>query len=228
MSKRRTDRGPTSRPGFPALGGADWIHQDPRFRATLRRLDAGGFTWEALADDVLPVFERARPFSYPLDPPALMILPPGVTVGFGLDAGPAFMRIATSHLVGWPVDLAGLAERALGNLALRTRRAHPHDVQRGFVGEIPVDFFQSGDGWASTTVLVPDAIDRLFGPRPALFVAPTRDILIAMPADVDLAFATWVTEEVEANDPNALCLEGFEWRDGAIRCRSLTRASVVA
>ncbi len=149
-----------------------------------------------------------------------------MTVGFGIDAGPAFMRIATTHLADWPIDLAGLAERALANLAKRARRAHPRDVERGFVDDIPVDFYQSGDGWASTTVLLPDALGRLFGPSPALFVAPTRDILIAMPADVDLAFATWVTEEVEADDPNALRLEGFEWRDGTVRCRPLARAGV--
>ncbi len=47
-----------------------------------------------------------------------------------------------------------------------------------------------------------------------------------MPADVDLAFATWVTEEVEADDPNALRLEGFEWRDGTVRCRPLARAGI--
>ena len=118
MSKRSTNRGRKARHATTAPGVANGIHADPRWLATLRRLDAGGFTWQELADDVLPVFQRARPFAYPADPPALTIaLPPGVTVGFGVDAGPAFMRIATTHLAGWPVDLVGLAERALGNLA---------------------------------------------------------------------------------------------------------------
>jgi hypothetical protein len=213
MSKRRTQH--------PSKSVAN-----PSLRAILRRIDAHGFDWQDLADDVLPVFERARPYPYPVDPPALTVMPPGVTVGFGVDAGPAFMRIATTHLAAWPVDLAGLAERALDNLTRRTRRAHRRDVERGFIGDESVDFFQSGDGWASTTVLVPDALERLFGRAPTLFVAPTRDILIAMSAEVDLAFATWLTEEVEADDPNALCLEAFEWRDGTVRCRPLLRAGV--
>ena len=89
--------------------------------ATLRRLDAHGFAWEDVAADVLPVFERARPFSYPVDPPALIVLPPGVTVGFGVDAGPAFVRIATPHLAAWPVDLAGLADQYSSNLSLTDR-----------------------------------------------------------------------------------------------------------
>ncbi len=122
----------------------------------------------------------------------------------------------------WPVSPSGRSTIS------PDARSEPHrrDVERGFIGDESVDFFQSGDGWASTTVLVPDALERLFGREPTLFVAPTRDILIAMSAEVDLAFATWLTEEVEADDPNALCLEAFEWRDGTVRCRPLLRAGV--
>jgi hypothetical protein len=75
-------------------------------------------------------------------------------------------------------------------------------------------------------VLVPEALERLFGRAPALFIAPSRDLLVRLPPDVDLEFATWLTEEFEAADPNALRLEGFEWRDGAVRCRPLARDSV--
>ncbi len=111
-------------------GGAAWIHDDPRFRSALRRLDAHGFAWEDVAGEILPVFERARPSSYPVDPPALTVLPPGVTVGFGVDAGPAFMRISTTHVAHWPVDLGGLAERALDNLDRRAWTADDRDLLR--------------------------------------------------------------------------------------------------
>ena len=226
MAKHRTRRGDRSRGKLRVEGGAAWIHDDPRFRSTLRRLDAHGFAWDDVASEILPVFERARPFSYPVDPPALTVLPPGVTVGFGVDAGPAFMRISTTHLAHWPVDLAVLATRALDNLARRTREADERDLLRDAVDDVPVTVFQSRDGWASTTVLLPGEMDRLFGPGPALFVAPSRDLLIGLPIDVDTELATWLTEEFEAIDPNALRLEAFEWRDGAVRCRPLARAAV--
>ena len=90
----------------------------------------------------------------------------------------------------------------------------------------PTVAFQSRDGWASTAVLVPEAIERLFGPEPALLIAPSRDLLVRLPADVDLAFATWLAEEFEADDPNALRLEAFEWRDDTVRCRPLLRDAV--
>ena len=226
MAKRRTHRGDRSRSTSRDGGGTAWVHDDPRFSDALRRLDAHGFAWKDVASDILPVFERARPSGYPVDPPALTVLPPGVTVGFGVDAGPAFMRISTTHLAHWPVDLPGLADRALDNLRHRTREVDERDLLRDAVDDVPVAVFQSRDGWASTTVLLPEAMDHLFGPGPALFIAPSRDLLIGLPVEVDTEFATWLTEEFEAIDPNALRLEAFEWRDGSVRCRPLARAAV--
>ena len=199
----------------------------PRVRAPARpRSTPSGFDWDDVADDILPIFERARPFGYEVDPPAQAIVPPGVTIGFGVDLGLAFGRVAANHLDGWPVDLAGLTERALRNLRKRARHATGYDLVEEPVGGVPTMAFQSRDGWASTAVLVPEAIERLFGRDPALFIAPSRDLLVRLPADVDLEFATWLTEEFEATDPNALRLEAFEWRDGTMRCRPLARDSV--
>lgn len=192
----------------------------------LNRDQQRGPTWDDIADDILPVFERARPFPYPVEPPAQAIVPPGVTVGFGIDLGHAFARVAAFQLDHWPVDLAGLAERSLRNLRRRTRLARDYDLVDGPVGGIETRVFQSRDGWASTIVLVPEAIERLFGPRPALFIAPSRDLLVGLPVDVDVGFATWLAEEFESEDPNALRLEAFEWRDGIVHCRPLERDAV--
>jgi hypothetical protein len=226
MSKPRAHR-TNHKPGpGPRRGGPNGLEGDPRIRAILGRIDDHGFAWEDLADDVLPIFERAHPFGYDVEPPAQAVVPPGVTVGFGVDAGPAFLRIATLHLEDWPVDLAGLTERALHNLRRRARRVRGYDLVSAPIGGVPMVVFQSREGWASTAVLVPEAIERLFGPAPAMFVAPTRDILVGLPVDVDAEFATWLTEEFEATDPNALRLEAFEWRDGEIRCRPLRRDAI--
>ena len=199
---------------------------DVRLGGLLSRIDDHGLAWEDVADDVLPIFERARPFGYEVEPPAHAVVPPGITVGFGIDLGPAFARVAAIHLEDWPVDLAGLTDHALRNLRRRARHARDFDLVREPIAGVPTTVFQSRDGWASTAVLVPEAIDRLFGPRPALLIAPSRDLLVGLPEDVDLRFATWLTEEFEAEDPNALRLEAFEWRDGIVRCRPLAREAV--
>jgi hypothetical protein len=206
------------------MGGG--LFGDPRLGGLLGRIDDHGLDWEEIADDVLPIFERARPFGYELEPPAHAIVPPGVTVGFGIDLGLAFARVAAIQLDAWPVDLAGLTERSLRNLRRRARHARDYDLVDEPIGGIPTRVFQSRDGWASTTVLVPEAMHRLFGPEPALFIAPSRDLLVGLPVDVDLEFATWLAEEFEAEDPNALRLEAFEWRDGTVRCRLLARHAI--
>jgi len=227
MSKRRGDRERKRVRGrTPPRAHSPRLGSDPRLLRALRRVDATGFTWDAVADAILPVFERARPFSFKVDPPALTALPPGVSVGFGVDAGPAFMRVSTAHLASWAIDLETLTTRALANLQDRTRALDARDVRLGEIDGIAVDLFESGDGWASTTVLLPDAMGRLFGPGPNLFIAPWRDLLIRLPEDVDIAFATWLTEELESEDPNALRLEAFDWRDGTLRCRPLLRDAV--
>lgn len=212
MSKRRIQR--TNRP------------QRPRVRTLLQGMDRHGLAWDDVADEILPVFERARPFSYDVEAPAQAVVPPGVTVGFGIDLGLAFARVAAAHLDDWPVDLPGLTDRALRNLRRRARHASDYDLVSDAIGGIPTVVFQSRDGWASTAILVPEAIERFFGSGPALFIAPSRDLLVGLPVDVDLGFATWLAEEFEAEDPNALRLEGFEWRDGTIRCRPLQRDAV--
>ena len=229
MSKgrvQRTNRRSPHRTRAHLAGGVAWIDRDPRVRALLGAIDDHGLAWENVADDILPVFERARPFSYEVEPPAHAVVPPGVTVGFGVDLGLAFARVASVHVEAWPVDMDGVTERALRNLRRRARRARDYDLVREPIGGVPTVAFQSRDGWASTAILVPEAIERLFGPAPALFIAPSRDLLVGLPDDVDSEFATWLTEEFEATDPNALRLEGFEWRNGAVRCRPLARDAV--
>lgn len=231
MSKRRAPRPdrpagrhPT-RAHFAGDGGGP-LDADRRVAALLGRIDRHGLAWPDVADDVLPIFERARPFAYEVEPPAHAIVPPGVTVGFGIDLGLAFARVATVHLEDWPIDLVELTRRALRNLRRRARQARDYDLVREPVGGVPTIAFQSRDGWASTAVLVPEAVERVFGSRPALLLAPSRDLLVGLPPDVDLEFATWLAETFEAEDPNALRLEAFDWRNGEIHCRPLLREAV--
>jgi hypothetical protein len=227
MSKRRL-HGPNRahRPRAQVSTGGSWVAAEPRIRALLGRIDEVGLAWEDVADDVLPIFERATPSRYEHEPPARAVVPPGVSVGFAIDIGPAFARISTGHLDRWPVDLDDLTDRSLRNLRRRARHAQDYDLVCEPVDGVPTAVFQSRDGWASTAILIPEAIDRLFGPGPALFIVPSRDLLVGLPVDVDPEFATWLTEEFEAMDANALRLEAFEWRDGAIRCSPLRRDAV--
>lgn len=179
--------------------------------------------WEEVAPSVLPVFERAVPPPFP--PEALdqvhVVLPPGVSVGFGVDTGPAVMRITRALLERWDQTPDALAVRAVFNLRARGATADPAHLLRAPVEGLPVTAYQSGDGWASALLLVPDLLGRLFGHHPQLFGAPMRDLLLSVPLGSDREAFAWLVGELSAIDPNGLALEAFALEDGVLRCEPL-------
>lgn len=174
--------------------------------------------WSAVKDLVVPVFARRRPFPFETGTPVRVVLPPGVLTGFGVDIGPAVLHIGEDILGTWPVDRDALAERALTNLRSLTRRVRPRDVIDERLDDQPVRILQSGEGWASTLVLLADELTRIFGPAPQRFIAPMRDLLISMPGSVEPDLAAWLAEELASMDPNALALESFVLADGLLTC----------
>ena len=190
------------------------LDRNPHVRTLLGRIDRGGLTWDDVADDILPVFERARPFTYEVEPPAHAVVPPGVTVGFGVDMGPAFLRVGAAHLADWPVDLTDLTERALHNLRRRARQARDYDLV-GAGGRLPTVVFQSREGWASTAVLVPEAIERLFGPARRCS-SPRRATSLSGCPSTSTRVRDLVGRGIRGGRPECPALEAFEWRDGTV------------
>ena len=83
-------------------------------------------------------------------------------------------------------------------------------------------------GSASTFVLLPAALERIFGTEPQLFIAPMRDLLVSLPANVDRGFAGWLHEEFAALDPNCLAPIGFDFRAGRVTLEPLDAPTAVA
>jgi hypothetical protein len=152
------------------------------------------------------------------------MLPPGILVGFGMDIGPAITFVSKTLLERWHVDPAGLAGAALANLRRAAQGCGPGDVLDDHIGDVPVSVVQTGRGIAASLLLVPDCLERVLGGRERLLLAPMRDILIALPPDVDREFARWLAEEWEAMDPNHLHLGGFRYRAGTVVPESIDEA----
>jgi hypothetical protein len=188
--------------------------------------------WPAMAPGVIPVFERRRPFPVDVGRPVRALLPPGLTVTVAYDYGPALMRVTDRILALWPIDERGLMDRAMANLRQRIRAAlagpDPVRPTTEWFDDIPVRALVSGEGWASTLLLVPELLGRVIGPTPALLTAPMRDLLLAFPPEVDLERATWLTEGFESVDPNCLCLEAFAWDGTRLSIRALAREAATA
>ena len=65
-------------------------------------------------------------------------------------------------------------------------------------------------------VLAPSELARIFGDGPSLFIAPMRDLVIALPGDAEPGLAAWLYAEVAADDPNCLAPMAFRFEHGRV------------
>ena len=172
--------------------------------------------WKAVRGSVIPLLPRVRPLPVPIDGLIRTIVPPGIMTGFGMDLGPAVAFVDRHQLQRWDIDVETLTATALDNVRSIAARLDPASIYHGGLDGAPVAVLLSGQGVASALLLVPDCLERLFGPGPSLLLAPMRDVLMALPADVERGLAAWLCAEWEALDPNHLHLGGFRQAGGTL------------
>lgn len=180
--------------------------------------------WESVADFIFPLFPRRRPLPEGIPPPIQIVLPPGLSVGFGVDIGPAFLNVTDGLLNRWGIDRDGLVARALANTKRNAALLGPGDVRRGDLFGLPIAGLMARIVPASALLLVPSELERLFGRKDQLFIAPMRDLLVSLPGNIGLESAAWIRDAMAEEDPNALALEGFRLRDGSLTCEPLGEA----
>jgi hypothetical protein len=196
------------------LGNGMTRADDATILAAMNRIDLDR-PWTKARDDVRPMLPRVRPYPFPIEPVRVM-LPPGILVGFGIDIGPALTMVDADQLRRWHVDTETVADRALANIRDVAARCDPNLVVRESVDGVPLEALQTRAGIGASLLLVPETLERFFGPGPLLLLAPLRDLLIALPASVDHEFAGWIAEEWESLDPNHLHLGGWLFESGAV------------
>lgn len=177
--------------------------------------------WSAISSRVVPLFERVRPYPPEMPERAQAIVGPGVTVGFGIDFGPAFVAVTPEMVERWSMSVADLAAHAVARLHALAGKLEPSQVHRAPIGDVDVCALQTNLGIGSVLVLAPSELARLFGAEPRLFIAPMRDLLIALPADVDPDFAAWLYDEIASRDPNCLGPRAFAFDGTEVEVRPL-------
>lgn len=177
--------------------------------------------WEAVVQEVVPLFQRVRPYHPSMPEQLRVVVPPGLTVGFGVDIGPAFITISPEMAADWGVPPDEILGRAVANLEQRMAAVRPRDVHDGTIGGVPVRVLQSPTGSASTYVLVPGALGRILGPQRQLLLAPMRNLLISLPLTADREFAAWLFDEFASQDPNCLAPAAFVVGDGTLALEPL-------
>jgi hypothetical protein len=192
--------------------------------AAIEAIDLEG-PWEALRPRLRLVLPRRRAL-----PPGVDDLPrkrygPGISVGLGLDVGPAILFVGDEQLRGWGVDRDGAFAQAEANLRDLARGRTTFALLREPIGAVETLAFQSRDGWAASLLLIPDELCRVLGQRTGLILAPMRDLVMWMPVDTDPEFAAWVYEEMADADMNALDLPLLVMVDGEL---AVARGSLAA
>ena len=180
--------------------------------------------WKKARARILPMLPRVRPWPGPELELARAMLPPGILVGFGIDIGPAITFVGASLLDHWRVDIPTVIGAALDNLGRLAAECGAEVVIRDHIGDVPITLIQTRVGIAGSLILVPESLDRLLGAGPHLLLVPMRDILIALPPDVDREFAAWLAEEWESLDPNHLHLGAFRHERGTVIPETLDEA----
>jgi hypothetical protein len=165
--------------------------------------------WPTVSQRVVPLFERVRPYPPQMPARAQAIVPPGVTIGFGIDLGPGFVAVTPEMVEGWAMSVADLAAHAIARVHSLAAQIQPAQVTGGPVGDVEVSVLQTELGIGSVLVLAPSELARLFGAGPRLFIAPMRDLLVGLPPDVEAEFAAWLYHEIAHADPNCLGPRAF-------------------
>jgi len=165
-------------------------------------LDVG---WDQLAPSILPLLSRRVPSPIRAGAPVQAMLGPGIVVGFGIDFGPAFATV-TRDLVGrWGVADSDVVAQALANVRGLAAELPPRAVKRVDLDEgVVVRILQSGAGWASGLLIVPDLLPRFFGPGPHLVGAPCRDVVMAFAEDTSRELVFDLVESLAWADPVGL------------------------
>lgn len=149
--------------------------------------------------------------------PVRSVMDPGVTVIFGLDLGDAFPIVDEVVARRWECSPDQILAAAEANLRRWSARLEPSIVRNATMSGHRIRLIDVSPGWASSLLLVPEAIRRLFGDHDQVFAAPRRETLLSFRPDIPGRIAGDIVVDFELGTPRPLMLEPFALQDGIVR-----------
>jgi hypothetical protein len=196
-------------------------------RRVLERVDLD-VGWDQLAPSILPLLSRRVPSPIRAGAPVQALLGPGIVVGFGIDFGPAFATVTRDLAERWRVADSDIVAKALANVRGLAVELPPRAVKRVDLDEgVLVHILQSGAGWASGLLVVPDLLPRFFGPGPHLVGAPCRDVVMAFAEDTSLDLVFDLVESLAWADPVGLIPTCYRHAGGTLEPITAPPAPIV-
>jgi hypothetical protein len=198
------------------LGRALAILREERSAARAIRRLPKPVTWDWAKPRLVPLL--AGPM---IDPegerPVRSVMSPGVTVVFGLDLVAAFPLVDEAVATRWECSTEQISEVAKSNLERWAARLEPRSVRTATMSGHQLRLIQDQPRWASSLVLVPKELRRLFGDHDQVFATPRRDTLLSFKLDIPRRVAGEIVVDFEMGATYPLMLDPFCLADGTLR-----------
>jgi hypothetical protein len=141
---------------------------------------------------------------------------PGCAIEFGIDLGGHFPIVDRIVAERWECSVEQLRDAALENLARRAAIVQTTAVQHAVMSGRAFRMLQAPAGCASSLLLVPEQIKRLFGRQDQILAAPGRHTLLSFPMDAPTLAVPEIAVEVEVSELMPLFLAPFALCDGEV------------
>jgi hypothetical protein len=141
---------------------------------------------------------------------------PGCAVEFGIDLGGHFPIVDRIVAERWECSVEQLHDTAIENLARRVGAIPLIAVQHAVRSGRAFRMLRSPAGCASSVLLVPDQVRRLFGGQDQVLAAPGRHTLLSFPMDAPTLAVAEIVVEMEQSELAPLFLDPFALCDGEV------------
>jgi hypothetical protein len=190
----------------------DLLRHDRRLRRAAKAIPKP-MPWEWAAPRLLPLL--AGPYLGP-DQLVTTVAEAGCALVYGVEVERTFLVLDHEVIGRWECSVDQVHEIAHRNLARRAARLSPEHLRHGILAGRLVRVLEFVP-WASSLLLVPDQLIRVFGGQDQLFGAPKRESLLAFSLDTPVRVAAHILVDFEDNAAQPLLLPPFVLIDGKLR-----------
>lgn len=188
--------------------------EDRAFRRAVRRMPRP-VPWDWAKPRILPLL--AGPYlDADDDAPVRRISEVGCAIVYGLEVGGAFPLVDERLAERWECTADQIHESAMLNLRARAARLPPGTVRGGTLSGRIIRITDGRVGWASSLLLVPDHLMRLFGSADQVFGAPGRSTLVSLPLATPAEIVADIVIDLELGQTWPLMLDPFVLVDGRL------------
>jgi len=190
------------------------IKDDRAFRRAANKMPKP-VPWEWARPRLMPLL--AQPcIDHPGDERIRVVGRPGCAVEFGIDLGGHFPIVDRIVAERWECSVEQLQDAAMANLARRVAAIPPSVVRHAVMSGRAFRMLQSPAGCASSVLLVPEQVKRLFGGHDQVLAAPGRHTLMSFPMDAPTLGVAEIVVDMELQELAPLFLDPFALCDGEV------------